>query len=233
MAYFISIDGSYSTLHLALWHKQTCITYHKQTTGSTSAQLIMLIDQLLQTANIPLNQLSYIAANHGPGAFISLRVVLATVNGINFARQIPLIGVDGLEMVHHAAQELITSSANKRVLIASLLNAYGNDVYALLQYADHTDYILKDCININKLIAHLAEHYAHETILFIGNGADLHAGLINAHHKTSWRIAPLLSAESVSKQIGLYAYRQWCDGEIMQGPLQPFYLKSQLFAVRS
>ncbi len=233
MTKFISIDGNYSILSLALWQDNQCIKHLEHTQGSTSAHLIQLVDWLLSQAQLTLQDLDFIAANHGPGAFISLRVVLATVNGLNFARQIPLIGIDGLEALHHAAENRIVSSPDQQTLIVSLLNAYGNDVYVLVKQAHHTEHLIKDCIKIDTLLSWLASKYQCERVLFVGNGAQLHTQTITAQQKASWHIMPSLETEAVSQQIGRLAYLQWQADKITHGPLQPFYLKTQFFAVRS
>lgn len=56
------------------------------------------IAMLLETAKVSVQQLSAIACSRGPGAFITLRAIVVTANGLSFATEVPLIGLQKAEI---------------------------------------------------------------------------------------------------------------------------------------
>ena len=94
---FLSIEGSYSNLELELFQGQKSIQKISDNNLKASSTLILKIDSILKQNKITLSDLAFIAVNQGPGAFTSLRVVIATVNGISFSTKIQIIGIDGLD----------------------------------------------------------------------------------------------------------------------------------------
>lgn len=127
--------------------------------AQASSQILLAIDQLLQAHRCKVTDLQFIAANLGPAPFTSLRVVIATVNGLCFATGVPLIGVNGLQAFvtefapdtgqsnvsashpHHGPSKISDSGlvpAPHPVMVSdlapsattlALLNAYNQDLY--------------------------------------------------------------------------------------------------------
>ena len=94
---FISIQGSYSQLQLSLFKGNSCLTLISETNKKASSLMVPLIEEMLKQHSLTLCDINFICADQGPGAFTSLRVTIATINGISFAQHIPLIGIDGLD----------------------------------------------------------------------------------------------------------------------------------------
>jgi tRNA threonylcarbamoyl adenosine modification protein YeaZ len=153
---YLSIQGSYSQLQLALFSGGKCLESITKQNLKASSQLIPLIDEVLRKYFLNLKDLNFICVDQGPGAFTSLRVTISTVNGISFANKIPLIGIDGLDALsqevhpHPSTNSGCTDEKNKKhsplvlslskdadeikqigqpKLLVTLLNAYNNDVY--------------------------------------------------------------------------------------------------------
>ena len=115
---FLILQSTYTTVEVGLSNGQKIILPKAE----SSAQLIPAIQNLLANNSLELKNLEFIAVNQGPGPFTTLRVVIATANGLSFASGVPLVGVDGL----HAILE--NNRDETRVNIV-LLNAFGGDVY--------------------------------------------------------------------------------------------------------
>ncbi len=74
---------------------------------SHAALLTLQIRECSETAGIPLAQLDAVALSRGPGAYTALRVGASVAKGICYALEKPLIAVDTLLALAHAARELI------------------------------------------------------------------------------------------------------------------------------
>lgn len=231
---FISIEGSYTNLELALFKNKNRIQKADQNNLKASSCLLPTLSSLLSKNSITLNDISFIAVNQGPGAFISLRVIIATVNGISFATEIPLIGIDGLDaLTLQTLNSFDCHQSHKPTMLVSLLNAYANDVYYSINYISPFKKIQSNgCKKIDDLLEEIKEKFKDQTILFTGNGTKLHKKLIKEKLNEKVIIPDDLIETPSVEQIGLMALekREQEKSEIFK--LFPLYLKSQTFAVR-
>jgi tRNA threonylcarbamoyladenosine biosynthesis protein TsaB len=209
---FIAIQGSYTTLKLALFKGNFCFEQIEEINKKASSLLIPLIKTLLEKHKIQLCNLDFISTDQGPGAFTSLRVTISTVNGISFAQHIPLIGIDGLKAL---AQETNATP---------LLNAFNNEVYYALPHA-------KGYKKIEMVLQEIQASKQKE-IYFSGNGAVLHKSLIT-QTLTNKKISFIMQNTCSTQQIAKMALQFWQQKKNMKNKLYPLYLKSQNFAIRS
>ena len=232
--FFVSIQGSYAPVQIALFDHDTCLEVITKDDTKASSHLIPYIDQLLTTHRVAREDLSFIAVDKGPGAFTSLRVTIATVNGIAFSHKIPLIGISGLDAL---AYEIYSRNQQLPVThIAILLNAYNNDVYFGLYEIDHEQIELiphqEGCDNISLVLQELQERLADHTILFAGNGVALHQERIQERFGTSAHFDTSHQATSSAHGVGIIAYHHWQTGGEKTYIIQPHYLKTQAFAIK-
>lgn len=223
--HFLSIQGSYTNVEITLFGDDKVIDTVLQQDVKASSHLIPYIDVLLKKHTLSLHDLNFIAIDKGPGAFTSLRVSVATVNGIAFAKTIPLIGVDGLDCL--ARQTLVQKKLQENSIIVCLLNAYNNDVYFGLYDNDGT-LLVKGCKNIQTLLDQIASDYAASVFFLTGNGVALHHEKITSTFSTALfqePLVPVCSAES----IGRCALDRWNKGERSVYKIEPLYLKTQMF----
>lgn len=64
-----------------------------------SSSIIPKISEILKQSGLELKDLNGIAVGLGPGSFTSLRVGLATVKGLAFAAQKPIVGIPSLDVL--------------------------------------------------------------------------------------------------------------------------------------
>lgn len=99
---------------------------------SHTQRLLPMVDQLLEQNNCSLAELDAIAFGRGPGSFTGLRICLGVVQGLAFARRLPVIPVSTLAAMaagyfRAAASDRSQAAADRPLLVA--LDARMNEVY--------------------------------------------------------------------------------------------------------
>jgi tRNA threonylcarbamoyladenosine biosynthesis protein TsaB len=209
---YIAIQGSYTKLQLALFKGDFCLEQIEEVNKKASSLLIPLIKKMLDQQKMTLDNIDFIATDQGPGAFTSLRVTISTINGISFAKHIPLIGIDGLQALLQETNAI------------PLLNAYNNEVYYALNNK-------KSYKKIDALLDDL-QMLRQQKIMVCGNGAILHKNIILEKLKDK-KISFLEQSVCSTQQIATMALQRWHNKKNLQKKLYPLYLKSQHFAIRS
>lgn len=78
-----------------------------QSTGLThSRTLLPMVQDMLRSSELTLEEIDAIAVAAGPGSFTGLRIGLATVKGLSWAAEKPCIGVSTLEGMAHPLSHL-------------------------------------------------------------------------------------------------------------------------------
>lgn len=223
--FFVSIQGGYQGLYLALFREQVCLQELFKNDKRASSELVPYMQELLQDHNLTLADLAFIAVDKGPGAFTSLRVILATVNGIGLAANKPLIGVNGLQALSDQVRESIQQQPKNFVL---LLNAYNDDVYYALEMVGKDRE--EGCEKIQDLLERLKKEYAEQVVIFAGNAVGLHAKIIKEMllHAQLLEEFPVASA----RFVGLRAYADWLEQKNITTKIEPHYLKTQYFSLK-
>lgn len=216
MATFLAIQNTYTHVQMAIGTSHALSTPIFLDKMVASKECIPALQKLLNDNGITLDELAFIAVNQGPGPFTTLRVVISTVNGLSFARQISLIGINGLEAF---ADEY--PQPNKVIL----LNAFGGDCYYLVD-ADGTR--TSGVAPIAIILQELSQKISHNPILFLGNGVSLHSALINATFGDRAHIPDQLPEVASLASIAKRALVQWKKQENISYQLQPLYFKQAL-----
>lgn len=217
MTAFLVIQGTYQDVRIGLFNAHVLLNSIIIKNSEASKQLIVTINTLLNTHNLSLNSLSFIAANQGPAPFTTLRTILTTVNGINFASKIPLIGIDTLKAL---ADEWHDKAFPTTVV---LLEAFNNDVYYHIQN-DISDTCQTGYKKIDSLLEKLAQNKPLQTIRFIGNAALLYQSKIEAVFASyAYFPTPIPSLCSLLF-LGEISLKAWHIQQI-HTQLAPLYLK--------
>lgn len=219
MHYFLSIQNNYHLVEVALFKNMQSIASTQVSKLEASAHLMLAIKGLLTEHGISFKELSFIAANQGPGPFTTLRVVIATVNGISFATKLPLIGVDGLDMFLNEYRD------TQHPTTVALFNAFNHDAYFGIENFNGRE---KGCKNIGKLLEEIAQQDSAQPIRFIGSGSVFFRDQILETLGTR-AYFPIPMPEHCSLEtIGLYALDCWNTHKNLTYQLLPLYLKSHV-----
>lgn len=229
---YLAIQSSYHTTDIALVEDNSCLERRLYTDRKASSHLVPYIDSLLNDHGKSLSDLAFIAVDKGPGAFTTLRVTIATLNGIAFAHKIPLVGIDGLKALSH---EVFTDCARQEKIlleiIVIMLNAYNNDVYFLISSVEKTGarVINFGYKNINQLLDELSMLYSRKKMVLAGNAIPLHQELITQalEDKAVINNSPLQIASALTiASLGFESFKTKTD---LVSMIIPNYLKSLNF----
>ncbi|MFC1843054.1 tRNA (adenosine(37)-N6)-threonylcarbamoyltransferase complex dimerization subunit type 1 TsaB [Candidatus Dependentiae bacterium] len=225
MTKFLCVQHTYNGIEAAVFKNRTLIEKKFEDKKKSSKLFVAMVQDLLKCCNCRLDDLSFIAANKGPGPFTTLRVVLASVNGLALSTQKPLIGVDGLD----ALLQEYRNPEYPRIMTVALLDAYSKDVYFGIAREQELE-SQKGYRNIFAFLENLKKTYDNQEIYFIGNGSQKYQQEIvsffgdKAILDTSERFIQNCSIESVGKM----AFEGWEQRLGLTDQLLPVYLKSTL-----
>ncbi len=178
MSFFLTLQATYDSIEYALSRFDTFLSSQSflaqgSIPKTDACKLLMTsLNNLLTVNHISWNNITCIIVNQGPAPFTTLRAVIATVNGISFATQIPLIGIDGLNAF---AQE--PSGFKNSNIEVSLLNAFAGDVYFAI--IENNNIIQSGWNNGIQLLENIAQRYPKQPIIFKGNGVALFQNNLN------------------------------------------------------
>ena len=153
--FHLVIHSGYQAVSIGLYRDAKNLTVQTLDKKLVSAFLMQSILELLVEHTLKFSDLSFISAHSGPAPFTTLRVGIATANGIGFATGLPLIGINGLEALSLLYPEYTV-----------ILNAFCDDIY--IGKNGETS-----CENIDIFLQQQAAIIT-EPVTYIGNGVALH-----------------------------------------------------------
>ena len=230
--FFISIQATYSSASLSLFSNDVCLETVRIEDARASSHLIPHLEVLLKKHALCLIDLAFIAVDQGPGAFTSLRVSIATVNGIAFGQRVPLVGINGLDALGY---DMTGLNPNHETLCVSVLNAYNNDVYYAIYKFDDQGLIAvaRGCKKIELFLEELSTQTIGQQFVFAGNGAYLHKDMILTMLGDRVRFAEPILSTATSESIGVLAYSMYKKNAGTVFKIEPTYMKTQYFAIRN
>jgi len=243
---YVGVQGSYKSFEMALFENGLCLQVIDGAADKVraSSQFLLFFQKLLINSQKKFSDIQFLAVDQGPGAFTSLRVIIASVNALAFNTGLSLVGVDGLDALAQETFFLILKKQReqivKNLVLVSLLNAYNNDVYYAVHTIEYSEnlgarFLLavpKTYKKIDSFLEELSQQFPDHTFLFTGNGAILHKELIYniLDDRVIKPFSPVLVASA--QTIGDMGFLYWKNNQNISSQLTPLYLKAQTFAVR-
>ena len=171
-------------------------------TRQIALQLPGALRDVLDLSAIALEEVDAFAVATGPGSFTGLRIGIASMQGLAFGQQRPLIGISGLTALRAVASPAFLGSR-----IATWVDAWRGDVYAALfedgrqvgepVVAKPHDLLDAMLVRSGSQIPDPGTRLMANDITFIGDGAETYRELIVSRLGDAARIAdpvvPLLA----------------------------------------
>ena len=201
-----------------------------------SVKLMPMVDEVLRTSNLSLDNIDLLACCVGPGSFTGVRIGIATVKAFSDAKNLPVVGVSSLEgLAYNLIEKSTPATKLSNTLFCSIIDAKNNNVYCgLYRYYNNclnqiTDLIAED-INaviskINTIITTFDNQF--NNISFVGDGSIVYRDLLKSEFKNipiNFANELKNNANSISIAIaGCIKYRNGNYGN--SNTLSPIYLR--------
>jgi tRNA threonylcarbamoyladenosine biosynthesis protein TsaB len=143
--------------------------------SSHAAVLTLQIEAVVQAAGTTLRDLDAVAVSSGPGSYTSLRVGASVAKGLCYALDLPLLAVDTLEALAHAAAA--ADSGESDALHLPMLDARRNEVWLAAYRADGqcvapAQPLVLDNNSFENWLTELIPNPEHLRLIVSGNGAN-------------------------------------------------------------
>ena len=171
--FILIIQSTYDQVEIAIYNNNNQIANRFIAKQEASSKILLGINDLLFKCQITLKDIDKIIVNLGPSPFTTLRTVISTVNGLAFAEQIPVVGVDGLKaFVNHDAKKF------SDMPIVVIMNAFANDVYYAIKNATSKN-VETGITTIDDLLEKVSQL---KNFYLAGNGYQLHKDKFTSHN---------------------------------------------------
>jgi len=217
MIHYLALQNTYGAVQIALYsqdQQKACIELDKT---FASKECLNALQKIMNEADLTLSDIAFIACNQGPGPFTTLRVVIATINGLSFARKIPLIGINAIEAF---LQEFEDQPFDNSVV---LLNAFGDDLYYGIKIGKTVE---MGCASSLSVMERIDQNIPHGAILFLGNGIQKTHGQIESIFASRMHILSPNPQTVRLEQIARMGLEKWNARQDLTFQLQPLYFKA-------
>lgn len=216
----LALETSAKSVSVAVTENGTLLAQAYQDRGLThSVTLMPLLDGMLKTAGLTLDDMDIIAVAQGPGSFTGIRIGVSAAKGLAWAKALPCCGVSTLEAMAYGVTDF-------EGVVVGAMDARRQQVYNAL-FRTENGRVTRLCADRAVAMELVAEELAAmpEPKLIVGDGAVLlydslqKAGigcrLVSPLHRQQSAAGVALAAEHLAAQ-GLTCSAQ---------ELQPVYLR--------
>ena len=125
----LALDTTTPTASAAIWSDGALRGQYTIQTTTHSTTVLPMIESLLATLSLEIQDLDAMAVSAGPGSFTGVRIGVATIKGLAYSHRIPCIGVSSLE-------SLAWNLVGHRGIFCPVINARRDHVYTALFESD-------------------------------------------------------------------------------------------------
>lgn len=165
----LNIEAATDVCSVCLSHGAKLLSLHESSERNEHSKIVtLLIERCMGDSGLSLIDLDAVAVSEGPGSYTSLRVAFSTAKGICYSIGKPLILVNTLAALSHAASE---AEKDENALYCSMIDARRMEVYMGL-YDAFGEAILKPQPMVIGADS-FGEYFSKgQKIIFCGNGAE-------------------------------------------------------------
>ena len=180
-----------------------------------SEKLLPMIDAVLTQSGYMINDVELFCVSSGPGSFTGVRIGIAAIKGLAFAKDTPCVAVSALEAMAFA-------NKNCNAVICPVMDARRNEYYNALFGTDMTRLCDDRAVSADQLENELKKY---GDVILCGDGAvKFYNWLDNRLPKV--RIANPTALLQNAASVGVCGYEKYKKGEsISSFELLPVYLR--------
>lgn len=216
----LALETSAKSVSLAVTENGTLLAQAYQDRGLThSVTLMPLLDGMLKTAGLTLDDMDIIAVAQGPGSFTGIRIGVSAAKGLAWAKALPCCGVSTLEAMAYGVTDF-------EGVVVGAMDARRQQVYNAL-FRTENGRVTRLCADRAVAMELVAEELAAipEPKLIVGDGAVL---LYDFLQKAGigYRLASPLHRQQSAAGVALAAEHLAAQGLTCSAQeLQPVYLR--------
>ncbi|MDR2926673.1 MAG: tRNA (adenosine(37)-N6)-threonylcarbamoyltransferase complex dimerization subunit type 1 TsaB [Cytophagaceae bacterium] len=220
MAKILCIETSTDVCSAALVENgKLRISTEEYVANSHAALLTVLIEKMMNKADMKLTDIDAVAVSSGPGSYTGLRIGISTAKGICYAADKPLIALISLRILVEQACLMHGIVNSEDILLCPMIDARRMEVYTTLfdNTLNQLDEIKAEIITPESFSSQLEK----QKVAFFGNGAAKCKEVIQ-HPNAIFldNIFPLASA------MALPAHQTFLESRFEDTAyFEPFYLK--------
>lgn len=192
------------------------ILNHKKT---HSQKIMPMLDEVMKSLEIDVNEIDLFAVVTGPGSFTGLRIGVAAVKALAQVTKKPVVSVDTLE-------GLAYNLPFCPHLIVPMMDARRSDVYtAVYDNGTSLEKIIRPCaISLEECVEQIKA--LGKTAVFLGDGAYLHKDYIKEQLGDNALFAPINVNEQRASSVAVCAASKLASGDTMTySELEPYYIR--------
>lgn len=224
MTYILALDtaSKHSSISLSLGD-DIQVEYNFTPGNELSASLIPVMEFVLKSVSLTLEDIDVYGIGIGPGLFTGIRVGLSTLKGLLFGKNKPVVPVVTLKALAYKCTDILSDFT-----IIPLIDARRDEVY-ISGYnwfnREMKEIFSPQLIQMNRLEEELYKYdIKTEPLFFIGSGARVHQEMI----KKKFNSVKIVDRSFfLASEIGKIAYTQFLKGDYIVDlqQLMPFYIR--------
>lgn len=216
----LALETSAKSVSVAVTENGTLLAQAYQDRGLThSVTLMPLLDGMLKTAGLTLDDMDIIAVAQGPGSFTGIRIGVSAAKGLAWAKALPCCGVSTLEAMAYGVTDF-------EGVVVGAMDARRQQVYNAL-FRTENGRVTRLCADRAVAMELVAKELAAipEPKLIVGDGAVLLYDFLQKA-RIGCRLASPLHRQQSAAGVALAAEHLAAQGLTCSAQeLQPVYLR--------
>ncbi|MBK8774378.1 MAG: tRNA (adenosine(37)-N6)-threonylcarbamoyltransferase complex dimerization subunit type 1 TsaB [Chitinophagaceae bacterium] len=216
MSLILNIDTSEQIATVSIAENGLIFALQKnETQNKHAAFLHTAIKSLLD--NLPNQKINAVAVVAGPGSYTGLRVGMSAAKGLCYALNLPLITINSLAMIGHAA---VKHSTEKDAYLCPMIDARRMEVFTALYSHSLKEIIAPKAEIINEEFLNYIMKFANN-VIFMGTGAIKISKIFpnSKYHITD-------PTENFPSSMAMLSYSNFYERKFASLALsEPFYIK--------
>lgn len=237
----LALEASAKVAGCALIEDDTLLAEFSLQNGLTHSQTLMpLVEGMFRSLGMEIGCVDAVAVSAGPGSFTGLRIGAATVKGLAYALQVPVIPVPTVDVLAAGLYEYGTAAGaeqGRRELICPVMDARRGQVYTgIYCFEEGKLKALKSqcALSMEELLALLDTQEA-AAVVFLGDAVPVYRERIEGHFngETAEGMSAVFAPAHLSRQraascahLAMQRYREQGEGAFVKAEdFRPEYLR--------